>query len=126
MKALIDSTVVVDIIRNHPPAIAWVKAQSEPPGITVLVWMEAVAGAQNKIAQIDTINVISGFPLVYPTPTDMDWAMRQLFDYKLSHGVGLVDCLIASVCHRLQLPLYTHNRKHIEPILGAALTVKPY
>ncbi len=31
----------------------------------------------------------------------IDWAMQQLFRYRLSHGVAVMDCLIASVCHRL-------------------------
>ena len=41
--------------------------------------------------------------------------MQQLEHYRLSDGVGIHDCLIASVCHRLQVPIYSHN-------LGMSLT----
>ena len=63
--------------------------------------------------------------MVYLTQADLDWAMQTQMRYELSHGVGMMDCLIASVSHRLQLPLYTHNLKHFTPLLGA-LAQKPY
>ena len=37
----------------------------------------------------------------------------------------LVDLLIAAPSQRLQLPLYTHNLKHLSPLLGT-LAQKPY
>jgi predicted nucleic acid-binding protein len=45
--------------------------------------------------------------------------------FTLSHGVGIMDCLIASVSYRLQVPLYTRNLKHFTPLLGA-LAQTPY
>ncbi len=51
--------------------------------------------------------------------------MEQLFIYKLSQNVGQSDCLVASVSHRLQVPLYTHNLRHFELLLGP-LAQKPY
>jgi predicted nucleic acid-binding protein len=56
---------------------------------------------------------------------DIDWAIQQLWLFKLSHNVGGNDCLIASVSHRLQIPLYTTNLKHFAPLLGV-LAQKPY
>ena len=49
---------------------------------------------------------------------DLNWAMQQLRQYRLSHNVGILDCLIAAPAHRLQIPLYTRNLKHLEPLLG--------
>lgn len=39
--------------------------------------------------------------------------------------LGMDDCLIASVAHRLQVPLYTHNLKDMTPLIGE-LALKPY
>lgn len=36
-----------------------------------------------------------------------------------------MDCLIAASAHRLQLPLYTANRKHFDPLLSG-LVRQPY
>lgn len=46
--------------------------------------------------------------------------------YRLSHGIGINDCLIASVAHRLQVPILTHNQKDFLKILPANLVIKPY
>jgi predicted nucleic acid-binding protein len=88
--------------------------------------MEVIYGASGKSGRATAKALLDQFELVYPTQTDMDWAMQQLFRYRLSHGVAVMDCLIASVCHRLQAPLYTDNIKDMNIILGPHLTVKPY
>jgi len=62
----------------------------------------------------------------YLTAADMDWAMQQLERYHLSHGATMNDCMIASVCYRLQVPLYTHNLKDMTVLRGSSLVVKPY
>ncbi len=124
--ALIDSTVLVDLLRKHPPAHAWLAAKpASSIGTTNISWMELIYGAQNKLAQQQCLQVVGIFPLVYLTQEDMTWAMEQLLKYRLRHSVGVGDCLIASVSHRLQVPLYTHNLKHLSPLLGD-LAVRPY
>ncbi len=50
--------------------------------------------------------------------------MEQMERYRLSHGVTINDCLIASVAYRLEVPLYTHNIKDMTPLFGK-LAVKP-
>jgi predicted nucleic acid-binding protein len=126
VASFVDSTVLVDILRKHPPALSWLQSQSDLPGITTIAWMELIAGAQNKPAQADALKLLSRFNIEYLTRADMNWAMQRLLAYKLSHSVGILDCLIASISYRLQVPLYTHNLKHIAPVLGTRLTLKPY
>lgn len=65
------------------------------------------------------------FDMIDLTSGDQEWAMQQQMVYELSHGVGMMDCLIASVSYRLQIPLYTHNLKHFTPLIGD-LAQKPY
>jgi len=52
--------------------------------------------------------------------------MAQMLTYRFSYGLKLKDCLIASVAHRLQVPIYTQNVKDFVPILGETLVIKPY
>ncbi len=124
MIELVETTVIVDILRGHPPALVWL-GQRKNVATTPLTWMEIIFGAQNKIAQQQSMKVLRLFDVVYLTADDQEWAMQQLFTYRLSHGIGVTDCLIASVCHRLNVPLYTHNLKHFAPLLGA-LAQQPY
>lgn len=62
----------------------------------------------------------------YVLPVDMDRAIQQMQLYRLSHGIAINDCLIASVCHRLGVPIYTDNQKDFLKILPPELVVKPY
>ena len=126
VTAVIETNVVVDAIRGYPPALAWLEAQSQPTlGITPIIWMEVIAGGLTKIRRLRAAKFMSAFEMIYLTDADFDWAMEAQIRYELSHGVGMMDCLIASVSHRLQVPLYTHNLKHFSPLLGD-LAQKPY
>ena len=87
--------------------------------------MEALAGASDKRVQDQVVKAVSSFSMVYLTDSDMDWAMEQQLAFRLSHGVGILDCLIAAPAYRLKLPLYTRNLKHFEPLLGP-LARQPY
>ena len=49
---------------------------------------------------------------------DVDWAIRQLLRFHLSHDLEAMDCLIAAVSYRLGVPLYTRDLKHFTPLLG--------
>lgn len=124
--ALVETNVVVDLLRDYTPALNWLKRQNQPTfGITPIIWMEVITGGDNKAERKRAAKFMAYFEMVYLTQSDLDWAMDAQMLYELSHGVGMMDCLIASVSHRLQLPLYTHNLKHFSPLLGD-LAQKPY
>jgi predicted nucleic acid-binding protein len=63
--------------------------------------------------------------LLYPTTNDQQWAMQQIERFQFSHHIGKEDCLIAAVAYRSHLPLYTHNLKDMQPLIGN-LAVKAY
>ena len=124
--AIIETSVVVDLLRRHLPALDWLESQNQSTlGITPIIWMEVIAGGPTRIRRLQAARSLQKFEMIYLTEADFDWAMQAQIRYELSHGVGMMDCLIASVSHRLQLPLYTHNLKHFAPLLGD-LAQKPY
>ncbi|MEZ4869944.1 MAG: PIN domain-containing protein [Caldilineaceae bacterium] len=123
---IVDSTVIIHILRNNLLAETWSTAQPNRLSVTPITWLEVIYGAPNKRAQASTHALLNRFDMVYLTQVDMDWAMQQLLTYRLSHGIAIMDCLIASVCHRMQVPLYTHNVRDMTILLGSSLVVKPY
>ena len=125
VEALLDTVVLVDLLRNYLPAVSWIKTQNQLMGVTSVTWMEVMFGAKNKTKQAMAIKMLKQFEMVYLTQEDQVWAMQQLQKYRLSHNLDLGDCLIAAPSHRLQLPLYTHNLKHFTPLLGG-LAQAPY
>lgn len=123
--ALADTTVVLHLYRRYAPALKWYGSLSQPLGITPITWMEVIYGAGSKAKQASCLALLSQFDLIHLTSADQDWAMQQMQKYRLSHGVAMGDCFIASAVHRLQVPLYTHNLKDMAPMIGD-LAMRPY
>lgn len=124
MIAMLDTSIVVDLLREYQPADQWLKTQGQL-GVTRAVWIEVLEGAPNRQKQEKAVKLLKGFELVELTVDDMIWATHALIKHSLKDGVDGYDCMIASVSFRLQLSLYTHNMKHFIPLLGS-LAVKPY
>lgn len=122
---IVDTTVIFHYFRKLPSAVAWVDNHPERLSFVSITWLEVMRGVTSKANQRDSKAILDRFDLVYLNMIDQDWAMRQLERLRLSHGVGMNDCLIASVAHRLDVPLYTHNLKDMTPLIGA-LAQKPY
>lgn len=124
MIGLLDTSVVVDLLRAYSVAESWLKLQGEL-GLARAVWFEILEGVENRAKERLALQVLRRFSTVDMTPADQSLAVNLLVQYRLSHGVDGYDCSIAAVCLRLQLPLYTHNLKHFTPMLGEQ-AVKPY
>lgn len=123
---IVDTTVIVHLYRRDPLALNWYSGLSQPLSLTPITWMEIIYGAGSKAKQVASKTILSLFQMEYLTPDDQIWAMTQMETYRLSDGVGINDCLIASVAHRLQLPIFTHNQKDFLKILPTQLVIKPY
>ncbi len=121
---LLDTSIVVDLLRQHLLADQWLSPQGQL-GITRVVWLEVIEGAQSKNKQEEALKLLRRFEPVELTPSDLIWATEQLIRLKLSHEIDSFDCVIASVSYRLQLPLYTTNLKHFSLLLGR-LAQAPY
>lgn len=125
VAALVDTSVVIDILRSHQPAIAWLYAQIGVTGVTRFVWHEVIEGCSDKQKQHAAIRVLDKFQLTPVTNDDVEWATVALLQHYLKLNADASDCLIAATAHRLQVPLYTRNLKHFGPLLGA-LAQQPY
>ncbi len=122
--AILDTTVIVHLLRKYKPALTWFNT-NQVYSITTVTWMEVMVGVPNKRAQADTLNLLNSFELLYVTQSDQDWAMQQIERLRFSNSVSMNDAMIAAVVYRLQVPLYSHNLKDMAPMIGA-LAVKPY
>ena len=124
IAAVLDTTVILHLFRQYAPAVAWFD-NPQTYGITSITWLEVMEGTANKANQLQCKTLLSQFDILYPTSDDQQWAMQQLERFQFTHHIGKEDCLIAAVPYRLQIPLYTHNLKDMQPMLGD-LALKPY
>lgn len=125
INGLVDTTSIIHLYRRILPAYKWLATQSMPLGVVSTTWFEVLIGAKNKHQQTACIGILQQFTRCYLTEADQDWAITQFERFQFSHHIGYNDCLIAAVAYRLQIPLYTHNIKHMQPLLGV-LAVQPY
>lgn len=75
VNGLLDSSVLVDVLRGYTPAEDWLSKQTHL-GVTQIVWLELLEGAQNKRAQTQALKLLRRFSLVQLTPKDMQWAVQ--------------------------------------------------
>lgn len=125
VAGLVDTSVIVDLIRGFPNAYQWLGSIQDELGVTYFVWLEVLQGAANKQKQRDAIQLLADFELIETNAEDVKWAVESLARVGLTHNVDALDSLIAATSYRLQIPLYTRNMKHFSPLLGN-LAVLPY
>jgi hypothetical protein len=123
---ILDSDVMIDVLRQYLPAITWLEMLGDEeiilPGFVV---MELLQGCRNKAEQESVENVLAPFETVWPSAETCDEALGVFTSYHLSHRIGLLDALIGQTAVALDLPLYTFNRKHYA-VIPNLTTKEPY
>jgi predicted nucleic acid-binding protein len=123
---LLDTDVMIDILRGHPPAVAWLQGLGASVlGLPGLVVMELLQGCQDKVEQLRVERRCQPHPLFWPTRADCQRALTDYSAFHLSHGLGLLDAPIGHTAVGLNEPLATFNIKHYRVITGL-ITVQPY
>jgi predicted nucleic acid-binding protein len=122
---LLDTDVMIDLLREHAPAIEWVKASREQIILPGYVVMELIQGCRNKAEQEQLEKALAAFAIAWPSPQACDEALSIFAEYYLRHGIGIFDALIGQLAISLNTPLYTFNQKHYAPIPNLK-TAQPY
>ena len=124
---MIDSTVMIDVMRQKPAARNYLESIGEILSISRIVWMEIVAGCQTKLELVWSMKMVNSLGLqVVEIDIEMSQIAGTLFEkYYHSHGLGITDALIAAAVIDKGESLATHNVKHFNFIKNLNLTV-PY
>ncbi len=123
---LLDTDVMIDVMRDHAPAVAWLKVSpTEELGLPGLVVMELLQGCRTMDDQQRIEILLRPYLLYWPTQTDCTRALADFATFRLSHNLGLLDSLIAETAIGLGVALATFNEKHYRA-LSALKTLQPY
>ena len=122
---LFDTDVLIDMERGHPPALAWFGRLPILPAVPGIVVMELIQDVRNSQEVRCAFKLTSPFQIVWPTESDCTRALADFTTYHQSHGLGLLDALIAASAVGLSATLYTFNSKHYRLIPGL-MTAEPY
>jgi hypothetical protein len=125
---LLDTDIMVDLIRNYPPGLAWLDgiwAGGEKVSLPGFVVMELVQGCRNaeEIKKIE--KEVQHYSVRWPSRATCKRALYAYTRYHLSHGLGMIDSLVGQIAENQRLPLCTFNKKHFEAIFRIT-TVQPY
>ena len=125
-ERLIETTILVDVLRGTSAAIAWVTSVL-PQGrwVSVITYFELLAGCRNRREQRVVAREMRLYRLLLLTEdisrTGLDWFAR----FHLSHGVGFLDTLIGATALRADLTIATLNTKHFGLFPGVRVE-RPY
>ncbi len=124
---LLDSDVLIDLLRKHPPAVEWFDALPEDEELVVpgYVVMELIQGCRNKAEQNRVQRELVTYGVVWPSTADCDQALKVFATYRLSHNAGVLDVLIGQTAVALGVPLHTFNQRHYSFVPGIQ-TIQAY
>lgn len=123
---LVDTDVMVDILRGYLPAREWlVSLKDEVLLIPGFVAMELVQGCRDQDEQRRMYALLLGRSILWPDAHTCNVAFVFFGSRKLRHGIGMIDALIGQLAVDLALPLNTFNQKHYAAIPDL-VTVQPY
>jgi predicted nucleic acid-binding protein len=122
---VLDSDILIDLLRGHLPAVQWFAGLTEIPGVPGFAVLELIAGFQSKEQVRWVYELIKGMIIYWPTEIECQRALDEFASRHLSHRLGVLDALIAACALSLEATLCTFNQRHFQSIPGL-VTERPY
>ena len=122
---LLDTDVCVDIRRQYAPAIQWLAALPEAPGLPGFVLLELMQGVRTQREMTQLLRDVAPFRIHWPTAADCDRAVQTYARAHLTHRVSILDLVIGECAVGLNATLCTFNIRHFRAIPALA-TEQPY
>lgn len=124
---LLDSDVVIEVLRERPAAMAWFKSVSldEKIALPGFVLMEVAGGCRDR-DELRRLLRWSEKCIVLWLPINLSQkALREYFGLTLRNAIGAIDMLIAHIALHHGVALYTFNKKHYSAVKGLR-TIQPF
>lgn len=123
---LLDTSVLVDLLRGEIRARTWIDTLDEKAcAISVVTAAELLAGCPNRREQRSVEREIEMYDMLWLDEMISARALELYKNFRLSHGVGFLDCLIAATALEHDLILATLNVKHFSSLPNLQ-TRRPY
>lgn len=117
IKYLVDTTVLVDCLRNREIALEFV-AKNENLKISFAVCAELIQGVKNKQEHVKTQKLMNLFAVDWGSEAIGQSTLKIMDKFQLKQKLGFIDALIASTAVVNSLVLVTDNIKHFRGIDG--------
>jgi predicted nucleic acid-binding protein len=115
---LLDTDVLVDFLRGHKQAVAFVNKNADRIVLSAIVVAELYSGVKGDAEEAALGDLISLFRVVDVTSEIARAGGLLRRDYGTSHGVGLADALLAATAASGGAEFATLNTRHYPMIKG--------
>ena len=116
---LAGTDVPIECLRGSSAASVWLTGiRREALGIPGVVAMELPMGCRNRSELDRTRRFLGSFNIHWPNSSEFALGYDLLLSLRLSSGLGIPDCLIASMALSRGSRLYTFNLKHFQAVPG--------
>ncbi len=122
---LLDTDILIDVQRANSNAALWFSTLTEIPFVPGFVCMELLQDAQNNRQVRQVQQMLAPLPIIWPATPDCEQALALFSRLHLSHGLGLIDALIAATALGRGATLCTMNIKHYRSVDNLLLS-HPY
>jgi predicted nucleic acid-binding protein len=109
---LLDTCIVIDVLRRRDAAIRYINELTVRPTISVVTITELRAGQRSHIEARQIDHAISGYLVKDVTAMVAEQAGQYLRSFARSHALDTPDALIAGTAAHHGLALATLNLKH--------------
>jgi predicted nucleic acid-binding protein len=113
-----DTDVLVDFLRGHGEAVAFINAHQARIILSSIVVAELYAGVKGDAESAILQDFVSLFRVVPVTGGIAKATGLYKRDYGRSHGVGLADAVLAATAQAENAELKTLNTKHYPMLKG--------
>lgn len=116
-KYLVDTTVLVDCLRNREMALEFV-VKNGSLKVSFATCAELIQGVKNKSEQAKVQKLMNLFTIDWGSEAIGQSTLRIMDEFQLKQKLGFIDALIASTAITSDLVLVTDNVKHFRGIEG--------
>ena len=109
---LLDTDLLIDFLRGHRQAVAFMEEETRPMGVSALTMAELHAGVRDGEERDQLAELLSIFNQIQVDPETAAEGGLLRRDFGPSHGTGLIDAIIAATALKYGLRLVTLNDKH--------------
>ena len=122
---LLDTDVMVDIRRGFEPAMQWFAGLQDHPALSVITVLELLHGCRNRQEQNTLEQMVQRIPVIHLDETACERALEYFRFFHLSHGIGILDSLIAATAATKGFVLCSFNARHYQMLPGLQ-AIQPY
>ena len=115
MRLLLDTNVLIDVLKGEATARDWLEEQQQP-AVSVITWIEVLVGCRTAESQA----VEAWLDSFERLPLDRDVA-RESVQARQRHGLKVPDAIILATARCHGLTLATRNSKDFPLSLGDVL-----